>query len=89
MALTPILGLVAVLNPRVTYKGLKWQALHEEDPGCQEDYLKQINYAVNSLQEYYLENYVLPTSALLSKPANNMLKVSNMPKPFGFFAIYE
>ena len=28
------------------------------------------------------------TSALLSKPANNTLKVSNTPKPFHFFAIY-
>ena len=31
---------------------------------------------------------MLPASALLSKPANNMVKVSNTPKPFDFFAIY-
>ena len=49
MVLTPMLGLVAVIDPHVTYEGLKRQALCEEDPGCQEDYLKQINYAVNSL----------------------------------------
>ena len=49
MVLTPMLGLVAVLDPCVTYEGLKQQALHEEDPGRREDYLKQINYAVNSL----------------------------------------
>ena len=49
MVLTPMLSLVAVLDPHVTYEGLNRQALHEEDPGRREDYLKQINYAVNSL----------------------------------------
>ena len=83
-----MLDLVAVLDPRVTYEGLKRQALRGEDPGRREDYLKQINYAVDSLREYYLENYVLPTSALLSNPADNTPKVSNTPKPFDFFAIY-
>ncbi|SRR6266702_913349 len=77
----------SVLDPRIGYEGLKHQASQEMDSCRQEDYLKQINEAVENLKQYYLEYYA-PVSPPPTTAADGTPQISNTPKPFDFFAIY-
>ncbi|KAI0257243.1 hypothetical protein BJV78DRAFT_21441 [Lactifluus subvellereus] len=67
------------LDPRIGYEGLKHQA-SQEDSYRREDYLKEINDAVESFKQYYLDHYAPP----LTTAADG----TNTSKPFDFFAIY-
>jgi hypothetical protein len=79
--------LITVLDPRIGYEGLKHQASQDNDLLRREDYLKQINDAVESLKGYYHENYSL-AATVPSFTADGTPRLSNTPKPFDFFAIY-